>query len=335
MKKIDIYSHFAFPRLMNFLEEKSGRVHEFSQLFANTKSLIDTGARLEVMDRLGVEKHVLVPLPEIGTVRLEPLLAAEAAKVGNDEMGELVMRHPGRFSGVATLPTNNAEVMIAEFERAVTKLKLAGGVLGVGPNLKSLDHPDFEGLYARAVELNVPLWIHPARSAELPDYPYEQGGSKCQFFQAFSWLFDSTLAMHRLVFSGVFERYPALRMIIHHHGAIIPYFIGRLEIGIRFFEKNAGRQVDTVVQPPYAKHYQKFHVDTATQSYNPEALQMAVDFFGVEHLLFGTDAPMDETGGMVMGSNADQSVAALSITEEQRRQIYFGNAERILNQGSR
>ncbi len=333
MKKIDCYSHFSFPRLLKYLTDKSGSSHEFAQLFANTRPLIDPAARLVVMDQLGVERHVLIPLPELGmtpAVGNDPVLAAEAARIANDELAQVVAKFPERFSGVGMLPTCDPQVMVAELERAVCQLQLAGGVLGVGPDLKPPDHPDFDKLFAKAVELEAPLWIHPARSAAIADYIDEPGGSKYQFFQAFSWLLDSTLAMHRIVFSGVFERYPTLRVIIHHHGALIPYFVGRLEVGIQFFEKNAGRQYDAKVRPPYAEHYRKFYIDTATQYFNPAVLQIAVAFFGSEHTVFGSDAPMDMEGGLGMGRSADQSLAALQLNERQRRQIYFENAERLL-----
>ncbi len=333
MKKIDSYSHFSFLRLLKYLEDKSGSSHEFARLFANTQPLIDPEARLMVMDQLGVERHVLVPLPELGmtpAVGNDPGLSAEAARICNDELAQVVAKFPERFSGVGMLPTGDPNLMVAELERAVGQLNLAGGVLGVGPNLKSPDHPDFDKLFAKAVELEVPIWIHPARSAAIADYIDEPGGSKYQFFQAFSWLLDSTLAMHRIVFSGVFERYPTLRVIVHHHGALIPYFVGRLEVGIHFFEKNAGRQYEAKVQPPFAEHYKNFYIDTATQYFNPAVLQIAVAFFGPEHTLFGSDAPMDMHDGLEMGQSADQSVAALPLNEQQRRQIYFENAERLL-----
>jgi predicted TIM-barrel fold metal-dependent hydrolase len=333
MKKIDIYSHFVFKRFICFLEKESGHTHEYSRLFVNTKSLIDVDTRLKLMDRLGVEKHVLVPLPEIGMtseVGRDPKLSAEAARICNDEMAGLIVKHPERFGGVAILPTGNSDIMVSELERSICRLNLAGSVFGVGPNLKPPDHPDFDKLFAKAVELEVPIWIHPARSADLPDYIGEQGGSKYQFFQAFSWLFDSTMAMHRIVFSGVFERYPKLCIIIHHHGAMIPYFSGRLEIGIRYFEKNAGCKYDAKVPPPYAEHYKKFYIDTATQYYNPKALQIAVNFFGTDHMLFGSDAPMDASGGFDMGNNADKSVAALQISQKERMNIYSGNAELLM-----
>lgn len=237
-----------------------------------------------------------------------------------NEMAELIQKYPNRFAGVAMIPTTNADIMISELERSVKELKLIGGAIGAGPSLKPLDHPDYDKLFAKASELDVPIWIHPARSSKLPDYLEEESGSKYQYFQGFGWLSDSTLAMHRIVFSGVFDRYPNLRIIIHHHGAMIPYFAGRIDIGVEFFEANAGVNYNAPISAPYLDHYKKFYVDTATQYYNPDALEMAVKFFGVARVLFGSDAPMDKSGGADMTRNADESVKSLQINDREREQ---------------
>jgi aminocarboxymuconate-semialdehyde decarboxylase len=337
-KKIDAFSHFSFPSVLTFLEKSTGRTHPFGRLFANTKTLIDEQARLALMDRLGIDRHVLIPLPELGMtpqVESDPILCAQAARICNDEMASLVAKYPSRFTGIALVPTANADVMVTELERAVKTLKLRGGMVGTAVEQRvTPDDPQFEPLYSKCAELGVPLYLHPGHSPALPDYTQEQGGSKYQYFQAFSWLNDSTLAMTRIVFSGVFERYPNLKIVIHHHGALIPYFIGRLDTGIQFFEKMAGRKYDAKIRPLYGSHFKKFYIDTATQSYNPGALQLAIDYFELGRVMFGTDAPMDAEEGAVMSIGADRSVAQLNLNEAQQKQIYYENAERVLGIGA-
>lgn len=333
-KKIDAFCHFSFPGVLKFLEKSTGRTHPFGRLFANTKTLIDPQARLALMDRLGNERHVLVPLPELGMtpeVERDPALCAEAARICNDEMANLVGKYPNRFTGIALIPTANAQVMVTELERAVKKLNLRGGMVGTAIEQRiTPDDPEFDPLYAKFAELGVPMYLHPGHSPALPDYVNEKGGSKYQYFQAFSWLNDTTLAMTRIVFSGVFERYPNLKIVTHHHGALIPYFVGRLDTGIQFFEKMAGRKYDVKIKPPYGDHFKKFYIDTATQSYNPSALQVAANYFGPEHMMFGSDLPMDAEEGVIMSTGADRSVAELNVSEAQRKQIYHANAERVL-----
>lgn len=335
MAKIDAFSHFTFPSFVRALEVESGVPHEFSRLFANSKTLIDADARLALMDELGVDKHVLVPLPEIGLspgVLSRPEVASRVARLCNEEMSKLVARRPDRFIGVAMLPQSNGDTLANELEFAVRELGLVGGVLGPGPTLLPPDSPQLESLWAKAESLGVPVWLHPARSGGFPEYEGERA-SKYQFFQVYSWLLDTTLAMHRIVFSGVFERHPKLKLVAHHAGALVPLYCGRLDIGMRYFEANAGVDYEAKVKPPYEKHYAKFFIDTATQSFNPRVLQLAVDFFGPSRVLFGSDAPMDAQGGREMGRNADASVAELDVTAAQREAIYSENVRSLLAAG--
>jgi len=333
MRKVDAFSHFTFPAFVRALEEASGQPHEFSRLFANTKTLIDADARRALMDELGVEQHVLVPLPEIGLspgVLSRPAVAARLARGCNEAMSALVQRHADRFLGVAMLPQSTGDTLAGELEFAVKELGLVGGVLGPGPTLLPPDSPELEALWAKAETLDVPIWLHPARSAAFPEYEGERA-SKYQFFQVYSWLLDTTLAMHRIVFSGVFERHPRLKLVAHHTGALVPLYCGRLDIGMRFFEANAGVDYEAKVQPPYEPHYAKFFIDTATQAFNPRVLRQAVDFFGPGQVLFGSDAPMDAQGGREMGRNADASVAELGLSPAEAEAVYSGNLQRLLS----
>jgi len=333
---VDAYSHFSFIKVIDYLEEKGGqKPHVFRSLFANTPTLIEPGRRLELMDRLGISRSVLVPLPWLETsppVHADPRLCLEAAGIFNDALAATVSRRPDRFTGVALLPTTNSEIMVAEFERAVRELKFAGGMFVVGPTAKPPDHPDYEPLYRRAAELNATLWIHPSRPALYPDYVGEKM-SQFQVWQGLSWLLDSSTAMVRLVFNGLFDRYPGIKIVIHHHGALIPLFAQRLQYGWDYFEQNTGVRQPTAIHRPYIEHFKKFYIDTATQGNEPLLLQMAVNFFGVDRVLFGSDCPMDATAGAAFTTDAIRSVNGLQVTEAERALIFSGNAGRVLKTG--
>ncbi len=332
--KIDSFCHFAFAPVLDKIQEFTGEPHQFARLFANNKGLIDPEYRISIMDATGVKKSILSPLPELGNTPLveqNGKMAAEVSRICNTQMAELVAKYPNRFAGVAMLPTADPDLMVTEFDYAVNELGLRGCMIGVGPTNKLIDHEDFDALFAKAEELDLPIWIHPARSGGIPDYPGEEGGSKYQYFQAYSWVNDDTLAMHRIVFSGVFERHPKVKIIIHHHGAMVPYFAGRVDTGIAFFEKNIGFKYETAVTPPYADQYKKFYIDTATQYYNPQALGIAIDFFGPDKVLFGSDAPMDAEDGKVMINGAYDSIRALGLAEDAEKMIYFENAQKLMH----
>jgi len=334
--RIDSYCHYSMMKLIDFLEKGSNVYpHIFRSLFANTPTLINVDKRLALMDACGVDLSVLVPLPWLETtptVHANPKLCAEAARLFNDELAMIVSQRPDRFAGVALLPTTDPEVMLTEFERAVRTLKLVGGFFVVGPTVKQPDHPHYEDLYKKAVELDVPLWIHPSRPPEYPDYIGEKI-SQYQVWQTLSWLLDSSTAMVRLIFSGVYDRYPGLKLIIHHHGALVPIFAKRMQYGWDYFEQNTGKKQPTTISRPYIDHFKKFYCDTATQGHEPLLLKMTHDFFGPDHLLFGSDAPMDPSGGKAFTLDARKSVEDMGLGKTDRRKIFSQNILRLLKRG--
>jgi predicted TIM-barrel fold metal-dependent hydrolase len=320
--------------IIEFLEEASGIYpHVFRSLFANTPTLIDVDQRLALKDECGIDLSILVPLPWIETappVYADPQLALQAAQLFNDELANVVAQHPDRFLGVALLPTTNPDVMLSELERAVNDLGMVGGFYVVGPTVKPPDHPDYELLYQKAEELDVPLWVHPSRPPIYPDYIGEPT-SQWQIWQTLSWLLDSSQAMVRLVFNGVFDRYPNLKLIIHHHGALIPYYAQRMQNGWDYFEQNTGQKQPTSISSPYIEHFKKFYCDTATQGHEPLMIQMALDFFGPDRVLFGSDAPMDASSGRIFTNDALNSVEDLHLKNNEREKIFSSNILRLIN----
>ena len=227
------------------------------------------------------------------------------------------------------LPSTNAAIMMAEFERAIKQLRFVGASITFGPTLKRPDHPDYEPLYRKAAELDVPIWIHPWRPLTYPDY-VDESESKYQVWQGLGWVLDSSTAMVRLVFTGVFERYPGLKIIIHHHGALIPLFAKRMEAGYEMYEKTGGVKYPTSISKPYINHFKKFYCDTVTQGFEPLLLQIAYNFVGADHLLFGTDMPFDSEAGEIFTRETVRSIEALSIPEADREKIFNGNALKLL-----
>lgn len=332
--RIDAYCHFSMMSIIDYLENNSGiRPHVFRSLFSNTPTLIDVNERLALMDETGVDLSILVPLPWIETappVYANPQLALGAAQLFNDDLANIVANNSDRFLGVALLPTTNTDVMLSEFERAVNELHMVGGFFVVGPTVKPPDHSDYEQLYRKATELDVPLWIHPSRPGNYPDYVGEPG-SKFQVWQTLSWLLDSSTAMVRIVFAGVFDRYPDLKLIIHHHGALIPQYAQRMQNGWDYFEQNTGQKQPTDISSPYIEHFKKFYGDTATQGNEPLLIQMALNFFGPNHLVFGSDGPMDAESGRIFTNDSISSITELGLSKKDEEKIFSGNILRLIN----
>ena len=154
--------------------------------------------------------------------------------------------------------------------------------------------------------------------------------SDYQIWQGLTWLHDSSVAMVRMVFAGVFEKHPDLKMIIHHHGSLIPLFKQRMQYAWDFFEQNTKRDFSKTISKPYIDHFKNFYCDTATQGYDPDILENAMDFFGPEKLLFGTDCPMDASSGDYFIQDARKSLEDIGMSKENITKIYSGNIANLI-----
>jgi predicted TIM-barrel fold metal-dependent hydrolase len=258
--------------------------------------------------------------------------AVQAAQFINNEIANIAAQHPTRFKGVAILPTLNADIMLTEFDRAVNQLNAVGGCFVVSPTAKPPDHSDYLQLYAKAVQLNVPLWMHPSRPATYADYTSDVPQiSKYYLFMLLGWILDSSVAMARIVFKGVFDTYPDLKIIAHHKGAITALFQNRLTYGY-LIEQNITQNMPTVSQP-YVEHFKKFYVDTAfsgNESFETEIVKIAYDFFGADHVVFGTDAPLSTNSGREGTLNARHSVEELRVPNKDIKNIFSNNILKII-----
>jgi uncharacterized protein len=332
--RIDAHTHFSPPRFLEFAEQAEGHAFPLTPLYKSKPALTDIQARLDVLDRNGIDINVLVPVPWIEAFRkvyADPSLASQAARIMNDELAAVIARYPARFRGVAILPVSDPEAMVAELHRAVKELGFVGAYVAVGPTAKRLDHPDYEHLYKALVELDATLWLHPSRPPIIPDYPDEK---LSQYYERLvvGWPYDTTSAMFRIAFAGVFDRYPTIRIVTHHHGAFIPLLEARLANALPALEP-VGLPMPTKISKPYVEHFRKFYCDTAASGYAPKVLELAVDFFGPDRVLFGSDAPFDVQDGRIFISETLRSIEALGVPPDTRAAILANNAKRILKIG--
>lgn len=288
-------------------------------VFGFDPSLTDLDARWRSIEPFGDYRQILVlavpPLEEVGP----PEVAAEFARLANDEMGELVRRHPDRFAGfAAALPLNGIEESIRELDRATSELGALGAQLFTNVSGLPLDDGRFEPLFMRIEELRRMVWLHPTRDATWTDYPSERE-SNYGLWWSIGWPFETAAALSRLVYSGLMERHPDLRLIAHHGGGMVPHFSARLGMGPGY------RQVkDTLPRPPL-EYFRRFYADTALFG-APHAVRCVLDFFGPEHVLFGTDMPLGPSNS-VEATIAD--VEASGLGEKDRAAVYAGNARKL------
>ncbi len=333
--RIDSYCHFSTLDYLTLLEQLNAPIpppNPFRGIFAPVPAMTDVNARLTMMDDCGIDLSILFPLPHLESapnVYKDTAKSLQAAQFINNALLDIVAQHPTRFQWVALLPTNDVNNMLTEFERAVA-LGAVGGAFFVGPTMKPPDHPDYIQLYDKAGDLNVPLWIHPGRPAPYPDYLGEPI-SKYYLFLILGWILDSSVAMSRIVFAGVFNDHPDLKIIIHHRGGLIPFFQNRMQGSWDFYDEiGVPTGIPATISKPYIEHFTKFYVDTVCSGPETELVKVAYDFFGPDHILFGTDAPLSLNNGKDATLNARYSVEKLQVTNKDLQNVFANNILKII-----
>jgi uncharacterized protein len=325
--KIDIYSHIVPIAYKKALYEKasSSRLQETIEA---TPTLFDLEARFRILDRYDCGQVLTLGLPPIEAVA-GPEEAADLARLANDEVADLVSRYPDRFlAGVASLPMNNVDAALKETDRAIRDLGLKGVQIFSSINGKPLDSPEFFPLYEKMISYNLPLWLHPGRGARTPDYPGEKI-SKYQIWSIFGWPYETTAAMTRLIFSGTLEKFPSLKIITHHCGAMVPYFAERIACSYDLTEERLKEPVKQNLVKPPVEYYRMFYNDTALSG-SRSALMCAYDFFGPDRILFGTDMPFDNEMGSRLVRQTIDSVERMDVPGPVKRKIFEENARKLL-----
>ena len=332
--KIDIFNHVmpqAYLELVKAHSKEPGMVKRMS----NLRMLWDIEHRVEMLrSRFPDVRQVLtlgLPAPELlGGPELSPGFA----RVANDGMAEMCRRWPKEFPAfIASLPMNNVAAALEEMDRAIGELGARGIQIISSVAGRPLDDPEFFPVFERATERHdVPIWLHPARPASRADYAGEPK-SKYEIWQVLGWPFETSVAMARIVFSGLLQRLPRMRIITHHCGGMIPYFAGRAEtlwaqLGSRSSDENESKVLERLGKPPI-EYFKMFYGDTVLGG-AAAPLACGLAFFGAERVVFASDCPFDPEGGPMFIREGIRSIEELGLAEGDKRKIYFGNALRLL-----
>ena len=328
---IDIFNHFMpkayFDRLGDFIPG-----HPVLTAFPRLQPLVDLDARLRLMDEFGEMQHVISlanPPPELIA---GPDKSPELVRFANDSLAEVCRKHPDRFPAfIASLPMNNVEASLAEIDRAVKTLGARGVQMFTNVAGKPLSAPEFRPLFARMVQHDLPVWVHPMRAAQFSDYATEKELQNEIWF-SFGWPYETTACMTRLIYSGIFDEMPALKIVSHHMGGMIPYFTGKIQLGFRqiFFgapEKNPVAAEAGLKKPP-VEYFKMLYADTALGEVAPTRCGHA--FFGTKQCLFASDAPFDSEQGRGLLRRSIDAVNALEISQAEKDAIFAGNAKTLL-----
>ena len=298
---IDVFAHVVTPHFYQKMLAIDDKIPEKASYIQN-QALVDFDYR---------RQHRTIPTRQVISMMnlnpedyVEPEQALALCQDANQELADLVTTHADQFCGaVAMVPMNNvagAQAMMCDQVKSTANLlgiQLFTRALG-----RSIADPEFDGVFKTAAELGLPIWLHPVFDDRKPDNNI-----------VFSWEYELTQAMRELVVGGVFQRYPDLKIIVHHAGAMVPFFAGR---------------INAIMTPAQAADFHKFYVDTAILG-NTAALNLTVDYFGADHVLFGTDAPF---GILPVGASSKIAIAIehLPLSTAEKAQILFSNANQLL-----
>ena len=327
--RIDCFTH-VMPRAYHAaLRPHLPPGDDLARLLDAMPDIVDPRLRLKVMDRHGVAAQVItISSPPVEVLVHDPEQAAALARGANDEIAEIAATSGGRFIPVGTVAMNHPAHMADEARRCIQRLGMKGVLIYSSAAGRPLDDPAFEPFFAAMAELDYPVWLHPARGARQPDYRGEET-SKYWLWQVFGWPYETTAAMTRLVFSGVFDRHPDLKIITHHAGAMVPFFEGRIEAIYGSPQVPELKAAAARLKRPPAEYFRMFYGDTALMG-GVGGMTAAVAYFGTDHLLFGTDTPFDGRGGDSFTARTLETLAALAITPAQHQAVLAGNAQRLL-----
>ena len=331
--KIDVFPHILPKRYFDRLLAVAPPGMALQKRMSGIPVLVDLDLRFTMMDRWeGYVQVLTLANPPIEVVA-PPAASPDLALLANDEMAAIVASHPDRFPGfVASLPMNNPDAALAELERALDDLGATGVQVFSNVNGRPLDLPEYQPIFARMAERRRPIWMHPARPATVADYAGEPR-SKYDLWWAFGWPYETSVAMGRLVFSGLFDRYPELVIITHHLGAMIPFCEGRIgggldQLGARSDDPDDGGALGRLARRPL-DYFRMFYGDTALFG-AWHAMESGLAFFGADHVLFGTDFPFDPEGGPGFIRDTIAAMERMRVSDLDKAKIYEGNARRLL-----
>jgi aminocarboxymuconate-semialdehyde decarboxylase len=333
MLKIDVFPHILPRPFFDRLIEVAPSGAPMIKRIRNIPVLVDVDKRFAIMDQHDGYVQVLTlaspPLERIAGPDVTP----DLAKLANDELAALVERFPDRFPGfVASLPMNNPDAALAELDRAITQLHATGVQVFTNVDGEPLDKPEYLQLFERMDNYDLPIWMHPSRADDMPDYPTEDR-SRFDLWWAFGWPYETAVAMGRLLFAGLFDRHPRLKIITHHLGGMVPHFEGRVGGGLDQLGKRTDNPDDAAAKSRLKRrpidYFRMFYGDTAL--FGPaHPVTCGLEFFGVDHVLFGTDMPFDPEGGPGFVRDTIAAVNAIDVSDADREKIYEGNARRML-----
>ena len=325
-RKFDLHTHYYppayfdrirdLPSEFSFDKSPSGQTiitYRGARFFGVTPPMTDVAKRLEDMDRVGIDVEV-VSLSTPNVFFADEQHQPEIARMVNDAYAELVAQHPARFKAFASIPMDSPDEALKELHRAIDELKMNGVILLSNIGGKPLTSPEYRSFFAEANRLKLCILLHPMLPANTDPFREYVLGPIVGF------MFDTTLAVARMCYDGMFKDFPDIRWIVAHLGGAIPYLMERLDNGWRDFVECRAK-IDELP----SVYLKRLYYDTV--NFNPHMLMMVRNMIGSDHMVMGSDYPH------LLGSidRAVSSIESLDIADEEKRRIFEDTALSILN----
>ena len=322
---VDIYTHICPQAYLDTLVRRAPKLEDMGKRLLSVRKLVDLDERFREMDQYGDYRQIISlpsPIEDMST----GTLSNELAHIANEGMAELCVKHSDRFPAfVAAVNLRDVDTALREAERAFS-CGARGVQLFTNVDGNPLDGGAYEDMFALAAREDLPIWLHPARTAAMPDYASEEK-SRFEMWWCFGWPYETSVAMCRLVFSGLFTRYPHLKIITHHLGGMIPYFDGRVGKGLDVLGARTSDEDYSHVLPglsrPHLELLRGFYADTALFG-GRHGLRSGLDFFGSSQVVFASDTPFGPIGATI------DRLKELNLSRQEEDSISFLNAERLL-----
>lgn len=337
--KIDSFCHVLPPRYAEalFAIDDSPAARNLQTRLSGIPALVDMDVRFRGMDEFGPDYRQIIniaapPIEDLGP----PQRTREMARIANDGLAEMVANNPDRFAGFcAAVSLDDVDSAIEEAKRAFDDLGANGVQIYTHVQKGPMDQERFFDFYEAVASYgNKMIQVHPCRDSSWADYPTEER-SKFEIWWTLGWEYDLSAFMSRLVFGGIFERLPDIKFLIHHGGAMIPHFAGRVGPGWdQLGSRTPPSQAEDITGYPLTKrpidYFKQFYVDTAYFGAG-DSMRTAIKFFGVDHTLFASDSPFDPEKGPGYIRSTIANVDEMDIlTEDDRAAIYHGNVTKLL-----
>jgi len=320
LRKIALEEAFTAPSTAPYLENTM-KVVDPKDRQDFVRLLEDSEQRIATMDAAGIDLFVLSQTSPGVQIEKDPRVAVQRAREANDYLQGQIELHPDRYRGFAHLAMQDVQAAGDELERCVKDLSFVGALINGNTNGVYLDDDRYLPFWERVVELDVPIYIHPADPYV---QPYVLEGYSVMQGAVWGWSVDNSCHFLRLLFSGLFDRFPGLTIILGHMGETLPFFAWRLDS--RYAAMNDQDKPRLNKKP--SDYFRSNLIITTTGVCQDSALQCALAELGEDRVLFSVDYPYE------VAQEAAEWIERTPLTDAQREKICSRNAERVLRLGN-